>query len=378
MNRRLFNLLMTGAVAGLFAACDNDNIVPDTPDGKYVKVRFTTADASTRAVWNDPNGSGSLLFNWEKYSEDGAGLVVGLTTDTEYLGAWPSETPPGDEVQTYGSLVTVEPVAEEDGYSNLANFETVKYYVPTNVEQATYVHAIAPFDQSVFHASELNATAEMPNVFTQTASKDPSFLRNYMFMCGTAEMKDNSANIDFEHIPATFRFIITNKRPDDATIKSVKMSCDDESRCYIGSTQLTLKAQAYDTMMSKYYTSPCSAITTNITGDGAALASGATYIAYAMALPLGAGSEKYDNDAFNRKKIKFTIEAGNPDNEYLSFVLDGSEIEEANHTFAGGGVYNWVGGKSYTIRMSLDDVLTFEGMTAEAWTTVDGGQLETE
>ncbi len=69
----------------------------------------------------------------------------------------------------------------------------------------------------------------MPAEFTQTASKEPSFLRNYMFMCGTAEMRNNSASIDFEHIPATFRFIITNKRPGDATIKSVKISRDDET-----------------------------------------------------------------------------------------------------------------------------------------------------
>ncbi|MBQ8594073.1 MAG: hypothetical protein IJ467_07305, partial [Bacteroidaceae bacterium] len=304
--------------ATLLVACssgENEPMVPDVPDtpvGEYVKVRFTTADASTRAVWADPNGSGSLFFNWEKYSGNGAGLVVGLATGSEYLSAWLSEAPPEDEVETYGSLVTVEPVAEEDGYSNRANFETVKYYVPTDVGHATCVHAVTPFDQSVFRLNELNATAEMPDVFSQTASKDPSFLRNYMFMCGAAEMTDGSASIAFEHIPATFRFIVTNKRPGDATIKSVKISRDDGGN--MGSTQLALSARAADAEISKAYTSPCSAITTSITGDGAALAPDATYIAYAMALPIGnVDTGKLDENAFSGKQIKFTIEAGDPD-----------------------------------------------------------------
>lgn len=376
-NKSRTTLVLCTLFSVLLLSCSNDESfeqesVPDTPVGEYVKVRFTTADASTRAVWADPNGSGSLFFNWEKYSGNGAGLVVGLATDERYLSAWQSAAPPEEEVETYGSLVTIEPVAEEDGYSNRANFETVKYYVPVDVEHATHVHAVAPFDQSDFSLIELNATAEMPDVFSQTVLKDPSFLRNYMFMCGTAEMKNGSASIAFEHIPATFRFIITNKRPGDATIKSVKISRDDDGE--IGSTQLALTARAADAEISKAYTSPCSVITTNITGEGAALTTGATYIAYAMALSLGDEDGVYDIAAFNGKQIKFTIEAGNPDNEYLSFVLDADKLAAANPN----GEYNWVGGKSYTIRMSLSDVLTFDGITAEPWTTVDGGELETE
>lgn len=47
---------------------------------------------------------------------------------------------------------------------------------------------------------------------------------------GEAEMKNGSALISFKHIPATFRFIITNERPAaTTTIKSVQVSLVDAS-----------------------------------------------------------------------------------------------------------------------------------------------------
>ena len=55
MNRRLFNILMTGAVAVLSLSCNNEKIVPDTPaEGKLVRLTFGSTDApGTRAVWKD-------------------------------------------------------------------------------------------------------------------------------------------------------------------------------------------------------------------------------------------------------------------------------------------------------------------------------------
>ena len=71
--------------------------------------------------------------------------------------------------------------------------------------------------------------------------------------------------------------------------------------------------------------------------------------------------------------LRFTIDASNPDNEYLSFELDAETLANANH-----GEYNWVGGKSYTINMRLSDVLYFDGVTVVDWNkeTVEGGEAE--
>ncbi len=361
-----------------FASCINDNTetnVPDTPDtpvGEYVKVRFTTADgnvgkASTRAAWHDPKGSGNLYFDWEKYPTDGPGLLIAMQDKEEFLYSYESDTPAQGEERIYSSFLTVEPVEEydetdgADEYSNRANFETVRYYNAEHVKYAERIIAVAPIKNTatypVFTTKDFYAEASMPAEFTQTASGDPSFLRDYMIMCGSAEMNNGTASIEFEHIPATFRFIITNKRPSEATIKSVKISRDDAGN--IGSTLVRFAAQPTSDFF-RQLEEPCTDITTVISGDDAVLGTGGKYTAYAMALPIG---EYNEQNAFKDKKIQFTIEAGDPDNEHLSFVLDGSQIAAVNPDEE----YDWVSGKSYTIRMSLDDGLLEQDITVDDW-----------
>ena len=65
MNRRLFNILMTGAVAVFSLSCNQENIAPDVPDtpteGKLVRLTFGSTDApGTRAVWKDETGKGPI------------------------------------------------------------------------------------------------------------------------------------------------------------------------------------------------------------------------------------------------------------------------------------------------------------------------------
>ena len=71
------------------------------------------------------------------------------------------------------------------------------------------------------------------------------------------------------------------------------------------------------------------------------------FIAYALVLPLAGDAP------LQGKKIRFYINASNPDNEYLAFELDAKQLSAANPN----GEYNWVGDKSYTINMSLKDVI---------------------
>ncbi len=83
------------------------------------------------AAWHDPKGSGNLYFDWEKYPEDGLGLVVAIQDSEEFLYSYTSDTPAQGKERIYSSFLTVEPVAEydeidgADEYSNRANFETV-------------------------------------------------------------------------------------------------------------------------------------------------------------------------------------------------------------------------------------------------------------
>ena len=67
MNKYFKTFAMAVAVAGCSTSCsNNDNIVPEQPQNAYEQLTFSSADEpSTRAVWADPNGSGSLVFKSE-------------------------------------------------------------------------------------------------------------------------------------------------------------------------------------------------------------------------------------------------------------------------------------------------------------------------
>lgn len=360
------------------ASCNNDDIVPDTPDVPTEGYHLTFdggvgVETGTRAVWNDDSGLGNLIFQWDYTKDTGTNeMVMAFMNDGQLLASNNGK---------YHTYATIKPHSQHSDDAHWAVFETVEKYehdMPSGQYDGYKVFAVTPYRTEnsstvASSADAFSATLPMPCQFTQVAHQKPDFLRNYMYMYATSTIAGGSATLEFNHIPATFRFIVTNKRPGEAIIRSVKVSRDDDG--YMGSTQLVLTARAADAEISKAYTSPCSAITTSITGDGAALATDATYIAYAMALPLGDDDGEYAPAAFTGKKIKFTIEASNPDNEYLSFVLDGSQLAGANPN----GEYNWVGGKSYTIRMSLSDVLTFDGITVNDWTEeeeINGGEAE--
>ena len=366
------------AAASIAAGCDNkEDIVSDTPDVPAEGYHLTFdggvgVETGTRAVWNDDKGLGNLIFQWD-YTED--------TETNEMVMAFINSGLLASNEGNYHTYATINKHEEHAEDKHWARFETndkYEYNMPSGRYDGYKVLAVTPYRAEnsstvASSADAFSATLTMPCQFTQVAHQKPDFLRNYMYMYATSTIAGGSATLAFNHIPATFRFIVTNKRPGEAIIKSVKVSRDDGGN--MGSTQLALTARATDTEISKAYTSPCSAITTNITGNGAALATDATYIAYAMALPLGDGGGVYDPAAFTGKQIKFTIEAGDPDNEYLSFVLDGSQLAGANPN----GEYNWVGGKSYTIRMSLSDVLSFDGITVNDWTEeeeINGGEAE--
>ena len=365
-------------LAGLFTSCNNriEPEGPDTPvEEEYVQVRFTTADdpattAATRAVWDDTNGSGNLMFKWE---EDllAKELVVAISNDDMFLNSIDEMA----EASNWYSYVTIEPEESTDGTPNRANFVTFNRYLSSEIEYATRIFAVAPItgDNSVFaEGYDFSAYLEMPNEFTQTASQNPEFLRDYMMMYGIGDMQNSTASIYFNHIPATFRFIITNKRPGSAAIQSITMKVDDDVTP-IGSAQVEVSAMADSPSMDLSYTDEHNTITTHINAD---VTKGGVYTAYAMALPLPSNSsEDLSCDAFRGKNIQFSIVTA--ENEHLAFTLSGDQIASANFKYWD-DIYNWVGGKSYTIRMKLDDILYFESVTVTDWTQeeIEGGEAE--
>ena len=351
MNKRL---TFAFGLALAFAACSGDddhsmtpNVpdTPETPQSRYVKLSLGSADESgaTRAVWIDKAGSGSLTFNWEK-DADGKELVVVLAGEGKHIGSYTSESPADGETLQYHSYMTIAPRTD----AHAAGFESLRYYNKEEKEAATYVHAVTPVTATLGNTvasaeNTFSATMNMPDTFTQSASKEPDFLSDYMMMYGSAAMTEGNANISFKHIPTTFRFIITNKRPTDAVIRSVNITVDGITP--VGSSAVTLAAVPGDATLSMSLSGGHPAITTLLTESGTLVNADSTYTAYALALPLAS------NTAFSGKELQFSITATDPDNEHLAFTLDAEKLATANTSY-GEGIYNWVGGKSYTIRMN--------------------------
>ncbi|MBQ8673581.1 MAG: hypothetical protein IJ511_05990 [Bacteroides sp.] len=369
------SILLTLTVAAvLFAACsseENEPIMPDVPDTPETPAegyRFTfdgdVGTAASRASWTDDKGSGNLIFRWDYTEETGENEMVMAFMNGGLLAS---------KEGNYHTYATINPHSLHSGDAHWAVFETVEKYehdMPSGQYDGYKVLAVTPYRAEntstvASSADTFSATLPMPATFTQAAGQKPEFLSNYMYMYATNTIANGGASLQFKHIPATFRFIITNKRPAKTTIiKSVQVSLADATQP-VASQSATVTEAVTPSFSSGTYTK----VTTLLGESGTAVQKDDVYTAYALVLPLAS------NTAFSGKKLQFTIEAGAPDNEYLSYVLEADRLAGVNPN----GEYNWVGGKSYTIRMSLSDVLTFEGITVTDWTsggTVNGGEAE--
>ena len=351
-----------------FASCNNDDIVPDTPDVPAEGYHLTFdggvgVETGTRAVWNDDSGLGNLIFQWDYTKDTGTNeMVMAFMNGGQLLASNNGK---------YHTYATIKPHSQHSDDAHWAVFETVEKYehdMPSGQYDGYKVLAVTPYraENSSTVASSVDAfsaTLTMPCQFTQVAEQEPDFLRNYMYMYATSTIAGGSATLAFNHIPATFRFIVINKRSDRAKITSIQVSLADATP--VASKSVTITGTGTPTFSSDTYTT----ITTLLGEGGTDVRGGEKYIAYALALPLA------DNNAFYGKKIQFTIATDDElANKYRSFVLDGELLKTANDN----GVYNWVSGKSYTIRMSLSDILSFDGITVNDWTEKDinGGAAE--
>ena len=360
--KKLYKTILFLAAIIPIAACSNNHLKPDfSPGYRLTFDGGVGVKNQTRAVWADPNGSGSLVFNWEA-DDKGTEMVALLSDGSAFVRNYSSENPTDEDLQEalYHTYMTISP--QEDLHK--ADFKTVRYYNKEDKDAAKAVYAVTPVnDFCIFEADETSFSAqmEMPASFVQSFSQTPEFLRDYMMMYGHAMVENGNASIQFKHIPATFRFIITNKRPDEATIESVSMTIDGDAP--IGSRYAAVWGSHDVVDINLDCLEKHTSITTNL---NATLESQEVYTAYAMALPLEFGATLEDKD------VKFVINTA--EHGFLSFVLTGAQIANANP----GNEFDWVGGKSYTIRMSLNDVLTFENITVEDWTQeeIDAGEAE--
>lgn len=193
----------------------------------------------------------------------------------------------------------------------------------------------------------------MPNNFVQESSQNTSFLSDYMMMYTYDYVYVDHATFNFELIPATLRFVITNTHSRALTVGSVSLRLVDSNGVVSSVASETVSLSVADIRdLTLEYSGSYDAITTNV--SGATLNIGESYIAYAMVLPLN------DIDAFLGKTLQVLVNT-----EYgASVVLEvsGEDIADANGLY-GNDLYNWVGGKSYTFYVGTR---CYDGCTLDA------------
>lgn len=332
-------------VLAMLAGCGVNDLDEGHDDNlsEYVRLHFYGGDItdtlSTRAVWSDLYGEGSLKFRWEKTSEgsqnqDWLSLIL---SD----GGNPIATSAGEDSCHTALLVT-----PHEKNPNLASFETAGYYLQEDLDRAAYCFSAAGSSEIIadLQGRRHLCTFEMPSLFNQSKSQDPSFLREYMHMYATAEYVKDDLLLLFNHIPATLRFIITNHSTIPCSVESVSISLTDTSgsaagHVASGSSALVFDWTSGDAVIS-YGDDGSASVTTAFSGDDTLLKYGGKYIAYSMAVPLP------DDNAFKDKVLNFIVKCDGGKETCV-------QISCEDFAAKNGGVYNWIGGKSYTLKLDI-------------------------
>lgn len=336
-------------IAGCTTNESTDNQKP-LPTEEYVRVELisgcgynaATEDSEvTRASWNDANGSGDMVLQWERAGIDSDNtdkLTLIISDGEKPLYGNPSPQPDSSSVGVSHSGLSVTP---REGDAHHAEFHSVNYYSTEELQGAAYCYVVAGNAQIVEDAEsgEHRCHLEMPSRFTQSANCNPSFLSDYMYMYAETAYRGDDTTLEFKHIPATFRFIITSSKVDAMSLQEVSVSVADNSAIASKSAELVFDLTNKEVGLS-FGDSSHDRVSV-ITENGAALAQGEKYTAYAMALPLP------DNNAFKGKTLNFSVKSDNE--EQVAFQLNDAKLAEIN----GSDIYNWIGGKSYTVRIDI-------------------------
>ncbi|MBQ7115568.1 MAG: dockerin type I repeat-containing protein, partial [Clostridia bacterium] len=304
----------------------------DSDDSEFGAVFINPITSYTSAAgtsWSDEAGKGNLIFQWG----------YGDTLDVTLVDP--------DGVVSYET----SNIQAHSDYSKSSDLHWAEFPLSSDYEDGTYITATHGFDNYINDGFIAEGFGSVANVFTQTASGDPSFLSDDMLMYGESIIENGTTSMSFDHIPATFRFIITNTHEKALSLESVTLRvvdadgnsvpaaakfCDIEIKAENRYPELFYSNSAYSTYDS---------ITTNLLNDYT-LEPGKSYIAYALALPLAnMDTWKCDDAAFEGKTIQVGVTTS--EGECIAFELAGDDIANANP----GNTYNWVGGKSYTMRM---------------------------
>ena len=379
--KNIYKTILCALAMLSFASCNNDDIVPDTPDTPTAEchLRFSGSVGSdkttTRASWTD-NNDGKLTFAWDYTLNPETATESEMKMAFVKDGNW-LKSIEGNDVVDVKILRHSDPEKAEDGH--WAEFETIDAYEVPVLEENIDGHtlfAVTPVNDDNGSSVKIedgsyHATLVMPTEFTQSGKNNLAHLSNYMYMWCEDDITDGTASLLFFHVSSYIRFKVYNWRGTPATIYGVKMEVVDASGEAVPASGISahigegLPAYRENTDNSGVKVSFAASAGETIENDEAVFL-------YAPVFPT-------DNSPTEGNTIRISVIADDPTNEaapgeyhYYTFELSGSTLYQATHSF------DWITGDLYTFHLYLDDVVRIPEVTVVPWTEreIQGGEAE--
>lgn len=326
---------------------DNPSNGDNTSDVLYKEMPITIAvsgKAQSRAHWTDNNDK-TASFVWDENSD-----VVTLVKHGESYVKFYDES----EKESFCSMTSVTPKTDDATQAQLTTTSKLKltasgtepnitYDIPVSVNDPVYCFSpVNAANGSVVNAtaSAATITANMPAVFTQSATgkleefKDYSYIYTNTNLVQTDENAITAEGTEFKTAAAVLRFCLTDNTDTDIKLSSIKMEAEDGSKIFPNQLIWTAgNATPIEEPTDKENYYSCIQVNTGGT-DGATIAKNGTGTYYMYVLPSA--------NAYTGKKLTFTVETN-----YLtySFTLSASKITNSK----------FEAGKLYTFNMNLNE-----------------------
>lgn len=328
-------------------------------------VEVEDESAGRSGQWNESDSGRNLTFSW-KYGTNNEVVFAVRDLDNQFLAPIIDAT---KEDEMHCTYMSVDEHSEND-YSK-AVFTSMSSFATPQSDLANHkVYAVTPIitDGVDNNGSFVTATAEgfsatliLPDNFIQDSDKEPDFLHKYMYMCASETLNaSGEGTLKFEHIPAVFRFIVSNNAGRVINLAQIEVKAtngDDETLTNINLAprSMTLSVNGDGEWQQEaiaengYYQTVTTTTNAEVDIDN-------TYIAYALIFP---GVKFSDTD-------KITITASIDDLLCYNSIT-GAQLKQVT------GSYSLMAGNLYTFHLRVKkDEVDVASVSADDYLWIEG------
>lgn len=314
---------------------------------------------------SDANGYNKLTFAWDYNTSNEMVFAVTnplISDNCQFIAPNGSSN-----YHTYMEVLrhTDSEKADDDHW---AMFESMSSFNTPQAALANHqVYAVTPIitegtdaNESAIQSSadEFWAALTLPGSFHQPESERPDFLHNYMYMSATATLDETgnvAGGLQFQHIPATFRFKVTNKSGEPVHVDRISVSTTNSKG--IAPKQYWLQAKAGTEGFATLYDDleGHSSVVVHNYDSGEKLANNDTYTGYMLLFP---GVEFADTDEIN---ITAVIDG----TEQTVLAITGAQLKATTTS------NKLLSGNLYTFNLKYEVGLSLTGITVSDWTEAE-------